>query len=216
MKRSVCRKHKKNSRPQKRTCVPHGKRPKVSKHLPIHVTIHLIEGVLNLRNKQIMKIFTKALQIARFSCGLRVIHFAIMTTHIHMILEADDNKALSESMQRFQLSIAKKVNQLLNRVGSVWQDRYHMHILKTPTEILNALRYVLSNRAKHLKLKENIFDPFSSMVALNNFLKIFPDKKCDPKIFGLGPAGVAKLKEFVMVLIDQPRGFLLKRILEVT
>jgi hypothetical protein len=35
------------------------------------------------------------------------------------------------------------------RRGKVFADRYHMRILNTPTEVKNALRYVLDNRWKH-------------------------------------------------------------------
>jgi hypothetical protein len=38
---------------------------------------------------------------------------------------------------------------VLGRTGKVFADRYHMRILKTPTEVKNALRYVLDNRWKH-------------------------------------------------------------------
>jgi len=50
------------------------------------------------------------------------------------------------------------------RVG----DRYHEHILKTPTEVRNALRYVLGNRTHHLSQwgmahLSGGTDPFSSL-----------------------------------------------------
>jgi hypothetical protein len=34
--------------------------------------------------------------------------------------------------------------------GRRFEDRYHEHVLKTPTEVRNALRYLLGNRAHHL------------------------------------------------------------------
>ncbi|MCA9671489.1 MAG: hypothetical protein KC503_38090, partial [Myxococcales bacterium] len=33
--------------------------------------------------------------------------------------------------------------------GKVFAQRYHAHILRTPTQVRNALRYVLNNRRRH-------------------------------------------------------------------
>ena len=38
---------------------------------------------------------------------------------------------------------------LWKRKGKVFADRYHDHILRTPREVKNALRYVLQNIRKH-------------------------------------------------------------------
>ena len=37
----------------------------------------------------------------------------------------------------------------MNRTGRVFADRFHAHILKTPTEVGRARRYVLENAAIH-------------------------------------------------------------------
>jgi hypothetical protein len=46
---------------------------------------------------------------------------------------------------------------VLGRKGKVFADRYHMRILKTPTEVKNALRYVLDNRWKHTPQRPDFF-----------------------------------------------------------
>ena len=37
----------------------------------------------------------------------------------------------------------------LGRSGTVFGDRYHDHVLKTPTEVRNAILYVLNNARRH-------------------------------------------------------------------
>jgi hypothetical protein len=52
-------------------------------------------------------------------------------------------------MQGLAISIAKRLNALLGRNGPVFADRYHAHILKTPTEVAHAVAYVRGNFAVH-------------------------------------------------------------------
>ncbi|MFN7591119.1 MAG: LuxR C-terminal-related transcriptional regulator, partial [Planctomycetota bacterium] len=47
------------------------------------------------------------------------------------------------------IRIAKALNKLWARRGSVFADRYHDHILKSPREVRNALRYLFGNGRKH-------------------------------------------------------------------
>ena len=52
-------------------------------------------------------------------------------------------------MKGLCVRIARALNRLWKRAGSVFSDRYHAHVLKTPREVRNALNYVLHNAARH-------------------------------------------------------------------
>ena len=52
-------------------------------------------------------------------------------------------------MKSIAARFALAVNRALKRQGAVLLDRYHFRVLKTPTEVRNALRYVLLNARKH-------------------------------------------------------------------
>jgi hypothetical protein len=54
--------------------------------------------------------------------------------HLHLLVEASDREGLTRGMQRR---------------GRVVHDRYHAHILRTPTEVRHARRYLLNNAAHH-------------------------------------------------------------------
>jgi hypothetical protein len=76
-------------------------------------------------------------------------------------------KALSKGMQGLKVRIAKAVNNLLGRAGTFFKDRYHAHVLKTPTEVRNALNYIRNNIKKHalqigILLPDEYIDPCSS------------------------------------------------------
>ncbi len=55
--------------------------------------------------------------------------------HLHFIVEADDNRALSEGMQGLSVRLAKGLNRLMGRHGKVFADRFHAHVLRTPVRL---------------------------------------------------------------------------------
>jgi REP element-mobilizing transposase RayT len=95
--------------------------------------------------------------------SFRVLHFSIQHNHVHLIVEAQDKRALSSGIRSVAIRIARYVNDLLSRRGPLWSDRWHGHALKTPREVRNALLYVLANFRKHTRVPQAPgIDPFSS------------------------------------------------------
>jgi hypothetical protein len=43
------------------------------------------------------------------------------------------------TLRRLEIRMAKRLNKVMGRSGQVFPDRYHAHILKTPTEVAHAL-----------------------------------------------------------------------------
>jgi hypothetical protein len=93
--------------------------------------------------------------------------------HLHLIVEARDKEALSRGLRRIEIRMAKRLNKLMGRrSGQVFPDRYHAHILKTPTEVANALAYVRGNYAVHARRRGEIValmsvDRFSSAALVD-------------------------------------------------
>jgi REP element-mobilizing transposase RayT len=75
----------------------------------------------------------------------RLVHYSIQDDHAHLLIEADGKEALARRMKSIAARFARAVNRALSRSGKVLRDRYHFRIFKTPTEVRNALRYVLLN-----------------------------------------------------------------------
>jgi REP element-mobilizing transposase RayT len=99
--------------------------------------------------------------------GLRLNHFSVQGNHLHLIVEAEDNRALSRGMQGMTVRMARSLNRLMQRRGSVFADRFHAHLLRTPTETRHAVHYVLHNRQKHAReygqpIVTGYRDPYSS------------------------------------------------------
>ena len=108
--------------------------------------------------------------------AFRVVHFSIQTNHIHLIVEASDNVALSRGMQWLNARIARTVNRTLGARGSVWRERYHARALRSPRSVRNAIVYVLMNAKKHRQRTDCGIDPLSSAPWFDGFAGGAPRK----------------------------------------
>jgi len=132
------------------TQMPHTARNSVSRHRPHHVTVRVARGTWNLRSQRCFAPIRRALAAVRRRSDFRVVHFSVQHNHLHLVTEANDRRALSNGMRALLIRIARGLNRVMGARGRRFDDRYHEHVLGTPTEMRNALRYVLGNRAVHL------------------------------------------------------------------
>ena len=80
--------------------------------------------------------------------GFRLVHYAVRGNHLHLVCEAEQRLALSRGVQRLAARIARGVNQLWQREGRVFADRFHSRVVRTPREARRVLAYVLLNAHK--------------------------------------------------------------------
>jgi REP element-mobilizing transposase RayT len=153
-------------RPKTSKLQPHAKREVFQARHPLHVTVRLRDGLPSLRGKEEFRQLKKAISKAR-ARGLAIAHFAILSNHLHLVLEAQDKRSLGRQMQSFGISLAKRLNATLKRKGAVLRERYYVHILRTPSEVKRAIVYVLGNAFKHAGSKGRIaLDLFSSSATV--------------------------------------------------
>jgi putative transposase len=142
--------------------VVHLTRARVKK-APVHVNWRMRLGTWNLRQAKCFKVIKAAIGAARDRFGMRINHFSVQGNHIHFIVEAASNQALARGMQGLGVRIAKALNRVMKKSGKRLADRYHSHVLRTPTEVRHAVRYVLKNHLKHLDSAQiGWVDDFSS------------------------------------------------------
>src|SRR6266550_6849885 len=158
-----------------RAGVSHLRRPVLSRHHPVHVTLKIRRDVPRLRRKSLLRACRKAFEAGRERFGFRLVHFSVQADHIHLICEAEDRRALSRGLQGLNVRIAKAINKALARKGKVLADRYHSRELATPTEVRRALAYVLANHAHHraqqgLRSRTNAVDAFSSALDFDGWI----------------------------------------------
>jgi REP element-mobilizing transposase RayT len=137
----------------------------LKKGQPQHVTIRLVDGV-SIRKQWLMPMIHEAIRTAQRD-EFRIVEFNVLTNHLHLIVEAESAAALGSGMNWFEARVARGLNEKLRRTGPVFDGRYHVRALSTPTEVRNALRYVLLNARHHAAdagrtLARGWLDPYSS------------------------------------------------------
>jgi REP element-mobilizing transposase RayT len=144
-----------------RRSMPHRKRVVVKARHPVHVTLRVEPGLESLRRRQTYAVVREALAAGANRHGLRLVHYSVMTNHVHLVCETDDERALGRGITGVCVRMARALNRRWGRYGRVFGERYHAHVLKTPREVRNALAYVLQNAAHH-KIHVEGIDPCSS------------------------------------------------------
>jgi hypothetical protein len=112
-----------------------------------------------------------AFRSAKERLGARLTQFSVQSNHLHLIVEADGQRALSRALQGLAIRLARRLNGRLQRRGSVFADRYHARILRTPLQVRRALVYVLHNhRRQHTGPgRPTRFDVFSTAAYFDGF-----------------------------------------------
>ncbi len=151
---------------------PHTARQPFGAAQPVHVTLRVADHVWNLRSERAYVVIHRALSSMQRRSDCRVAHFSVQGNHLHLIVEASGPRGLANGVRALSIRLARGLNRLMGGVGPVFEDRFHAHVLRTQAEVRNALRYVIGNRANHLRrigraeggVPERP-DPYSSAVA---------------------------------------------------
>ncbi len=145
-----------------RAGVSHRPRAKLAARHPVHVTVRVREGLPALRNRRVYAVLRGAFAAGCDRFGFRLAHYSVQRDHVHMIVEAKDRHALTRGMQRMLIRVEKALNRLWGRKVSVFAERYHDRVLRTPKEVRSCLVYVLNNARRHgLRLAQGL-DFFAS------------------------------------------------------
>jgi REP element-mobilizing transposase RayT len=148
--------------------VSHAPRPKLASRFPVLVTMKLDAGLPSLRRPSERNLLRRVLGTCPERLGMRVVHYSIQTNHIHALVEAHHELALSRGIQSLAVRAAQRLNAIWTRTGRVFFDRYHARILRTPREVRNALAYVLHNARRHGIHFAGV-DPCSSGMAFDGW-----------------------------------------------
>jgi REP element-mobilizing transposase RayT len=130
--------------------VPHRRRDHFAGQLPVHVTLRMVEEVYNLRSRRAFTVVSQALYAGANRLGVRLVQFSVQGNHIHLLIDAADGRSLARGVRGLSIRLARGLNRLMQRRGRVLGDRYHAHVLRTPTEVRRAIEYIRHNHRKHV------------------------------------------------------------------
>jgi len=129
--------------------VPHATRERFAARHPVLVTSKVMRGIWSLRGRRLSTRLWEIIAKANARGGMRIVHFSIQRNHLHLLVEAEDAELLARGMQGLSVRIARMVNRVMGRKGTVFADRYHSRALTTPRAVRNAIAYVLGNARRH-------------------------------------------------------------------
>jgi REP element-mobilizing transposase RayT len=129
------------------------------------VTVRIRKEVPRLRRFELCKFLRQAFVGGCRRRGFRICQFSIQRNHLHLVCEAESASARANGIRAWEVRVARAINRHSKRRGPVFDDRYHLKVLETPTQTRNALCYVLQNARRHGESIDRRFhgaDPFSS------------------------------------------------------
>jgi REP element-mobilizing transposase RayT len=123
--------------------------PLASRH-PCHVTLKVEKDVPFLRSARLVAELERSWREACERERFRLVHYSIQGDHVHLIVEAASARDLACGLKAIGARFARGVNRVFRRAGRVLADRSHVHVLRTPREVRNAIAYVLLNARRHV------------------------------------------------------------------
>ena len=123
------------------------------------------------RDRDYYKYVRRALRGTLGRSDFQIVHVSIQDTHLHLLVEADDRKALTRGMQSFNIRLARIVHAEQGGAGKVFKYRYHATQIRTARHARHALAYVLNNWRRHWldlengRLLKTRLDEYSSAIS---------------------------------------------------
>jgi REP element-mobilizing transposase RayT len=129
---------------------PHRRRAPLASRDPCHVTLKVRTDVPSLRSARLVTELERSWREARERGRFRLEHYSIQPDHVHVIVEAASARDFSCGLKSLAAPFARGMNRIFRRGGAVLADRAHVHVLRRPREVRNAIAYVLLNARRHL------------------------------------------------------------------
>lgn len=128
--------------------------------------------------------YLNLLSKSKIKFNIKIFAYCLMTNHVHILLK-DHNDALKDFMKSINTSYAKYYNKKYERVGYVFNDRFHSEPVENVKYFLTCLRYIHQNPVKALICKMTYDYKFTSIHAYRrmkgNYLNIVDTKFIDNK-----------------------------------
>jgi REP element-mobilizing transposase RayT len=128
----------------------HRRRVPLAARFPCHVTLKVRREIPSLRSVRLVRELERSFAVACERGRFRVVHYSVQADHVRAIVEAVSSVDLASGRKSIGARLARAVNRILGRRGAVLSDRYHLHVLRTPREVRNAIAYVLLNARRHV------------------------------------------------------------------
>src|SRR6266542_343592 len=101
-----------------RAGVPHLKRPKLIPGRPILVTVRVRPDVWKLNTRRCLPVVEQAFSAGGEKFGFHVLQYGVQEDHIHLLVDAANQKALGRGMKGLGVRLSRQLNKLMVREGT--------------------------------------------------------------------------------------------------
>lgn len=129
--------------------VTHHGRDNLDKRHPVHLIWRTVDDAPLLRRNAAYPKVVAALRRYSEREDFRIVFACVLGNHLHLLGECQSEAALTHAMLCLGTSIAMRVNRATGHRGPLFDDRYFVRPLRTPTEVARAVAYVLDNERHH-------------------------------------------------------------------
>lgn len=76
---------------------------------------------------------------------LESIAWVLMPDHLHWMFQLGDGQELAAVMKDFKARSARRINEALGRLGTIWQREYYDHAIRKDEDLRSLARYIVAN-----------------------------------------------------------------------
>lgn len=146
--------------------------PRVARKYYISSFLHIMVQGINkeaiFKEEFYKNLYLKLIRDTVKEFDIKVLAYAIMDNHIHILLHYNNIEDVSKSMQKINQSFAQMYNKNEGRVGYVFRDRYRSEQIKDKSHLYTVLTYIHFNPYKAGIIKKLSDYKFSSY---NQYIK---------------------------------------------
>ena len=123
--------------------ITHGKRNQLNcEGVTYHITTRCNNGERLINNERRSDQYISILKKCKNKFNFILHDFAIMISHVHLIIRLGSNSNISEIMHYLNRVYARWYNDNYGRKGHFWEDRFYGELIKDDLQLLATMRYL--------------------------------------------------------------------------
>jgi putative transposase len=110
-----------------------------------HISAKINRGEFIFNEKEIKDLFLEIIKRSKKKYKFLLIHFVIMSNHLHLIVHPQYNENLSRIMQWILSVFAIHYNKKYKITGHVFQDRFWSRVIEDIKDLFKTFEYISEN-----------------------------------------------------------------------
>ena len=149
----------------------------------LHVMIQVINKEYIFNNENYIRMFLNIFNKYKNKYNFTLIAYCIMNNHAHFLMHSEDINEIGKFMHKVNLIYTMKYNELENRTGVLFRNRYKVEPIYDKKHLLNCIKYIHNNPVDAGMVKKCEDYQFSSYKDYVDNIGITKNKIID-EIFG--------------------------------